>query len=404
MHIISPHEATRQATEIMVGYAERTGLLGTRRALRSLWPDALALFNLLELARRTHDSDLLDLARRLVSQVHEILGAFRPDDIRKGFLSGPPQYTPTRLHPTLGGLRMGADLPERAAEDSFDPALEPERDGQYFRDLMRWTRALRLMAEHTGDDCYQAWAVELADTTHRAFTYYSADDRKRRMFLKMSTDLTRPLIPSMGQYDPLDGWLTCEELKYTASSEVELPAVWPSLHEASLDFAALLAKSPLHTVNPVGIGELLVNACRLAQLMQAKQSNDIALLRALLGSAADGLTICLQTAQIDQSDATRVAHRELSLSIGLSAVSWLNADPARMPVDREAQLLLTRLSRYIPFGTDLRAFWLAPEVSRSLQWASRRNLSEVMLASSLIPEGILVSPLRAAKGDLRACS
>ena len=29
----------------------------------------------------------------------------------------------------------------------------------------------------------------------------------------MSTDLTRPLVPSMGQHDPLDGFVTCNELQ-----------------------------------------------------------------------------------------------------------------------------------------------------------------------------------------------
>ncbi len=33
------------------------------------------------------------------------------------------------------------------------------------------------------------------------------------MYWKMSIDLKRPLIPSMGQHDPLDGYITYNEIQ-----------------------------------------------------------------------------------------------------------------------------------------------------------------------------------------------
>ncbi len=33
------------------------------------------------------------------------------------------------------------------------------------------------------------------------------------MYWKMSIDLTRPLVSSMGQHDPLDGFITYNEIK-----------------------------------------------------------------------------------------------------------------------------------------------------------------------------------------------
>ena len=36
------------------------------------------------------------------------------------------------------------------------------------------------------------------------------------MYWKMSIDLSRPLVASMGQHDPLDGFVTCAELDATA--------------------------------------------------------------------------------------------------------------------------------------------------------------------------------------------
>ena len=56
------------------------------------------------------------------------------------------------------------------------------------------------------------WAVELAKTAHARFTYMPASGGRKRMYWKMSIDLTYPLVPSMGQHDPLDGLITYQQL------------------------------------------------------------------------------------------------------------------------------------------------------------------------------------------------
>ena len=38
------------------------------------------------------------------------------------------------------------------------------------------------------------------------------------MYWKMSIDLTRPQVSSMGQHDPLDGYITTVQLRTTAAS------------------------------------------------------------------------------------------------------------------------------------------------------------------------------------------
>jgi hypothetical protein len=65
----------------------------------------------------------------------------------------------------------------------------------------------------TGDIKYIKWAMELAKTAHNKFTYMPNHGIRKRMYWKMSIDLNRPLVPSMGQHDPLDGYVTSVKFK-----------------------------------------------------------------------------------------------------------------------------------------------------------------------------------------------
>jgi hypothetical protein len=55
---------------------------------------------------------------------------------------------------------------------------------------------------------YNRWAVDLAKTAHVRFTYLQWGGEPKRMYWKMSIDLSCPLVTSMGQHDPLDGLIT----------------------------------------------------------------------------------------------------------------------------------------------------------------------------------------------------
>src|SRR5437763_2434148 len=77
------------AHELMLSFAERTGLSSVRPAQRYLWTDAFAVCNFLGLARTTGEGRYLELALRLVAQVHEVLGRYRPETPgRSAWLSG----------------------------------------------------------------------------------------------------------------------------------------------------------------------------------------------------------------------------------------------------------------------------------------------------------------------------
>src|SRR5687768_174201 len=255
---------TALAKSLMDGFAQRTGLLsGSQR--RYLWTDAFALCNLLELRRATGIRDYDDLAHRLVDAVHHVLGRHRADESRTGWLSGLEENA-GEMHPTVAGLRIGKPLPERSVGQSLDADLEWDRDGQYFHYLTKWMHALAQTARAHSNPQLLVWACELADTAHRRFTYGVGPHK--RMYWKMSIDLKRPIVPSMGQHDPLDGLVTYLDLQATAAA-LDTVGRAPDLTDAVSDFAAMIEPENLATADPLGIGGLLVDAARLAQLIKA---------------------------------------------------------------------------------------------------------------------------------------
>lgn len=374
-------ERTSEAAELMDQFADRTGLTSARAAKRYLWTDAFAVCNLLGLQRATGNERYRELALRLVDQVHHELGRHRADDRRTGWISGLPDAD-GEAHPTRGGLRIGKPLRERAANEPPDPALEWERDGQYFHYLTKWMHALDQVARSTGNSTFNVWARELADAAHRAFTYGAGDDR--RMVWKLSIDLSRPLVASMGHHDPLDGLVTCTQLEATAT---ELrSATGPRLARARADFDSMLDRDGLATSDPLGLGGLLVDACRLAQLEQG----DGTLLVSLLVAASIGLRHYVEQPDLRAPAHQRLAFRELGLAIGLAGLSMLDdAVIQRLDARAPPRAGIAQLSQYVPLRTEIESFWLDPDHRRTAAWREHADINAVMLATSLVPGGFL---------------
>jgi hypothetical protein len=387
-------EALHQAAALMASFAERTGLTSDRPKQRYLWTDAFAVCNFLGLARRTGEARYLDLALKLVDQVHQVLGRYRSDDTRTGWLSGLGEQEGA-AHPTVGGLRIGKRFPERRPEEPFDERREWDQDGQYFHYLTKWMYALDLLARATREPRFNLWARELAETAHRSFTYQPRGAQKRRMVWKMSTDLSRPLISSMGQHDPLDGFITCMQLGATAALLPSAPA-GPELKPASADFSVLLEGLEVYTDDPLGIGGLLCDACRVAQLAAQGTLADGALLERLLDAAAEGLILYVRQGEWRRPAPLRLAFREFGLTIGLSGVELIQQSVRGQPsgIGRRVKVRdhLAELPEYAGLGPVLRSFWLVPEHQRIRSWAEHLDINEVMLATSLLPEGFLVLP------------
>ena len=333
-----------QALDLMMRFAERTGVGGDAPQRRYLWTDAFAVCNFLALGRE-------DLALRLVELVHRTLG--------QG----------TAEHPTQRGLRIGKPMPERGPSEPFDEALEWERDGQYFHYLTKWMHALDVLARASGRDDLARWSRELAIAAHRGFTYERGGIK--RMYWKVSIDLTRPLVASMGHHDPLDGFITAVQLG-------DLPP------ELFADYAGMLDVDHLATSDTLGIGGLLLDACRVHQLIvQDTWLRDVELLDPLLDAALLGL----RSVHLDGPAHRRLGFRELGLSIGLAGIELVNA--STQPLPRSTTVKLAELAKLAPLRTAIEAYWLDPAHRQAPTWTEHQDINDVMLATSLVPSVFL---------------
>lgn len=382
---------TQQAVGLMLQFAERTGLGSSNAQRRYLWTDAFAVCNFLALDRRLNDGHFGALALALVERVHHTLGQHRGDEPLRGWLSG-LTGAEAEAHPTVGGLRIGKPLPERSPGQAADAQLEWEQDGQYFHYLTKWMHALDQAASRLRKPELNRWARELAHTAHRSFVRRVPGSGGPSMFWKMSIDLSRPLVAAMGHHDPLDGWITCAQLRASAASWGE-PSVGPALSDAVVDFARMTAQRDLSTTDPLGLGGLLTDAYRAQQLLQRGVVLERGLVSRLLFAAARGLAGYVRQGELRAPAARRLAFRELGLAIGISALELLvedrRANPAA-PVDGALLTAIDALSGYAALAAQVRLFWCKPEHRDTTSWALHRDINEVMLATSLVPEGFLV--------------
>lgn len=383
---------TEEAIVFMENFAERTGLTSERSPQRYLWTDAFAVCNFLGLAHVTGEERYTELALQLVDQVHHTLGQHRVDDQRSGWISGLSEHE-GELHPTRGGLRIGKKLPERDPDESFDEQLEWDRDGQYFHYLTKWMHALDQITRATRQPHFNVWARELAETSFNAFTYATITGRPRRMHWKMNIDLTRTLVPSMGQHDPLDGYITYVQLLSTASKLPESVG-GPNLTNEISQFAAMTEEGEWVTADPLGIGGLLIDAYRLDWLLRQGTVSDTHLLETLLSASLVGLQYYAHSSDLRLPAEHRLAFREFGLVIGLHAAErmWQAADSTAKHsfANAEVRIRLQALKQFAPMRDEIESFWLDPNHQRAGTWTEHRDINEMMLVTSLAPNGFLI--------------
>ena len=390
---MNPSETTERVADIMLVFACLTGLQPAGvHPQRYLWTDAFAVCNYLELFQRTGDSTYRELALRLVDQVHHTLGRHRQDDTRSGWISGHPEGE-GELRPTVGGLRIGKLYRERGPDEPYNERREWDQDGQYYHYLTKWMHALNQVSRVTGDVKYLTWAIELAHAVHAGFTYLPGPGVTKRMYWKMSTDLTRPLVPSMGQHDPLDGFVTYHELYLAAVKDLG-QTEQPGLSAGIADMADICRGMSLSTDDPLGIGGLLSDASRIAQLTVKRGSPYGNLLEIILDSALEGLDTFAREGSLALPAGYRLAFRELGLSIGLQGSGMLAAlfdgNPGLFGASRVLQKQVESLLAYDALGKDIGQFWMQDINRRAATWTGHREINMVMLATSLAPCGFLV--------------
>jgi len=375
------------AEGFMQDFAARTGLdLASPNPQRYLWTDAFAVCNYLGLFGKTGNPAYRELALRLVGQVHHTLGRHRDDDPRTGWISG-LSLQEGELHPTTGGLRIGKSLPERGITEPYNEQMEWDRDGQYYHYLTKWMHALSRVSRVTGNPEYGRWAVELARTAHARFTYIPPGNGRKRMYWKMSIDLTRPLVTSMGQHDPLDGLVACQELQLAATGD---PG---QLVQEIADLSVIGQGLHLATDDPLGIGGLLSDASRIARMTIKDGPVNADLLESVLDSALIGLDAFAGAGSFAHPARYRLAFRELGLSIGLAGIEQLPGLIGKNPAlsDRADSLRhqADALREYVPLRERIQEFWLDRKNREAATWTEHRDINTVMLATSLVPDGFL---------------
>jgi hypothetical protein len=370
------------AQTLMEEFADATGVSRAAPPRRYLWTDAFAVCNFLGLYRKTGAGHFLGLARNLIDQVHHLLGRHRPDDPRQGWISGLPAKEGEQ-HPTRGGLRIGKRLNELGPHQRPDDRLEWERDGQYFHYLTKWMHALCRTGQETEESRYQRWALELAAIAHEAFAHERYRNGPKQMAWKMSIDLSRPLVSSMGQHDPLGGLITCLELQTTPGLAV---AGGPDLTVAIAEMTEMCSQSHWTTEDPLGIGGLLDDATRLAQLVFVRKVERRKLLHRLLIEIETSLVVFGRSTLLNRSADRRLAFRELGLSIGLHGLRWIKTLVER---DCELSAACHRILPYSQFAEQIQTFWSDPAYRLSSSWMDHRDINTVMLATSLAPESYL---------------
>ena len=213
----------------------------------------------------------------------------------------------------------------------------------------------------------------------------------------MSTDLSRPLVASMGQHDPLDGLITCAQLVTTASL-LSSAAQGQDLQRAVADFAAMTDGSDLRTEDSLGLGGLLADAYRVAQLMPRGRFEDGILLTRLLGADQEGLDHYSNHGDWRQPASRRLAFRELGLTIGLAAIERFEKDtdgaPRRAFSSDELRMRVRALGSHAGLRAAIVSSWLDPEHQRVRTWSEHRDINEVMLATSLVPDGFVIIAAR----------
>jgi hypothetical protein len=252
--------------------------------------------------------------------------------------------------------------------------------------------ALNRVSMVTGNPDFTRWAVELARTAHARFTYLPPGADRKRMYWKMSVDLTRPMVPSMGQHDPLDGLVTYHELQL-AAARAPGQFIKPVLVQEIGDMNGICRSTGLATNDPLGIGGLLSDALRITRLTILWNPVYPGLLENVLDSALRGLEAMNKAGSLSHPARYRLAFRELGLSTGLAAIGQLpgliGENPGLFDRERYLQQQVQALLEYVPLRERIEQFWLDGHNRETVTWTEHRAINTVMLATSLAPDTFL---------------
>jgi hypothetical protein len=191
----------------------------------------------------------------------------------------------------------------------------------------------------------------------------------------------------MGQHDPLDGFITYNEL----IKNVELKE--SDLSYEITDMANICRSMSWNTDDPLGIGGLLSDASRTAQLIIKYKREYLNLLATILDSALLGVESFEEGDLLKYPADYRLAFRELGLSIGLKGVEkLLDLIKDNFELFSEYKSLkscVAVITRYASLSEIIEQFWMESGNKKSRTWTDHQEINMVMLATSLAPNGFL---------------
>ena len=154
------------------------------------------------------------------------------------------------MHNVLGRTREGTSrLPGATDENPLGGGLRIGKqdeggsagDGQYHHYLTLWMFALNRLSKATNDPAHNEQAIALAKAIHPHF-FLGRETANPRMIWKAAMDLSKPLVYSQGNLDPIDGLLVFRMLQGSSSN----PTI---LQEELADYARVIELKGKHFVS-----------------------------------------------------------------------------------------------------------------------------------------------------------
>ena len=113
------------------------------------------------------------------------------------------------------------------------------------------------------------------------------------------------------------------------------------------------------------------------------------LVAALLAAVGTGLERYVEEAELQAPPHHRLAFRELGLAIGLAGLSVLQSAPLASRLKSSSLTSLGEIARRAPLRSEIESSWLRPANRQTPTWMAHQDINDVMLATSLMPEGFL---------------
>jgi hypothetical protein len=143
------------------------------------------------------------------------------------------------------------------------------------------------------------------------------------------------------------------------------------------------------TDDPLGVGGLLVDACRLGQLICQEQSREVRLLEAVVRGCSSSLMLLLRRGYLNLPIQHRLAFRELGLAIGLRALPIISdavgKNRSMFESTRALHQIIDLLLPYESLSDEIIGLWLRHSELQHDSWKAHQDINEVMLATAIIP-------------------